>query len=191
LSFSKKKFLRTTFDIRIQELYAQSHHGKSSFDTRFDRETTSVRLAHVETVAPLLYKVATKQKEEESRKRREVQFPQSAAEFNTIHDKELQQRIARFLTSDAIIQDKMLNENGWGWRQVQGLKEDYLKDVSSGLIPILQRLSSGYLLFCCSLLSKKTYREGWLSSETHEESLLSHDIVSLLYVWGTGTAVLP
>jgi len=88
-------------------------------------------VAHVETVAPLLCKVATKQRDEEVRKRREVQFPQSAAEFNTIQDKELQQRIARFLTSDAIVQDKMLNEYaGWGWRQVQGLKEEFLNDVS-------------------------------------------------------------
>ena len=89
-----------------------------------------MRLAHVETVAPLLSKVANKQREEESRKRREVQFPQSAAEFNIIQDKELQQRIARFLTSDAIVQDKMLNEYGWGWRQVQGLKEELTNDVS-------------------------------------------------------------
>lgn len=95
-----------------------------------------MRLAHVETVAPLLYRVATKQREEESRRRRDVQFPQSAAEFNIIHDKELQQRIARFLTSDAIIQDKMLNEYGWKWGQVQGLKEEYLKDVSPDLISI-------------------------------------------------------
>jgi ribosomal protein S24E len=87
-------------------------------------------MAHVETVAPLLSKVATKQREEESRKRREVQFPLSAAEFNTIQDKELQQRIARFLTSDAIVQDKMLNEYGWRSRQVRALKEEYMKDVS-------------------------------------------------------------
>jgi hypothetical protein len=101
-----------------------------------------VRLAHVETVAPLQYKVATKQRDEESRnlKRREVQFPQSAAEFNTIHDKELQQRIARFLTSDAIVQDKMLNEYGWNWRQVQGLKECHMNDVS----PIRFHLCSAY-----------------------------------------------
>jgi hypothetical protein len=89
-----------------------------------------VRLAHVETVAPLLSKVANKQREEESRKRREMQFPQSAAEFNFIQDKELQQRIARFLTSGANVQDKMLNEYGWGWRQVERLKEEYMKDVS-------------------------------------------------------------
>ena len=82
-----------------------------------------------------------KQKEEESRKRREVQFPQSAADFNTIQDKELQQRIARFLTSDAIVQDRMLNEYGWAWRQVQGLKEEYWKDVSP-IGPISHRLPS-------------------------------------------------
>jgi len=90
-----------------------------------------VRVAHVETVAPLLRKVAAKQRDEESRKRREAQFPQSAAEFSTIQDKDLQQRITRFLTSDAIVQDKMLKEYGWGSRQVQGLKEVYMNDVSS------------------------------------------------------------
>ena len=89
-----------------------------------------MRVAHVETVAPLLRKVATKQRNEESRKRREVQFPQSAAEFNTIQDKELQQRIARFLTSDAAVQVKMLSEYGWGSRQVQRLKEESMNDVS-------------------------------------------------------------
>jgi hypothetical protein len=87
-------------------------------------------MAHVETVAPLLCKVAAKQREEELRKRREVQFPQSAAEFYDIQDKELQQRIARFLTSDAIVQDKMLNENSWEWRQVQRLKEEFVNNVS-------------------------------------------------------------
>jgi hypothetical protein len=99
-------------------------------EARFDREATSVRLAHVETVAKLRYKLEVKRREEESRKRREVHFPQSATEFNTIQDKELQHRIARFLTSDAIVQDKMLNEYHWGWRQVTGLKDEYLKDVS-------------------------------------------------------------
>jgi hypothetical protein len=99
-------------------------------EARFDRETTSVRLGHVETVAPLRYKFVLKQREEESRRRREVHFPQTAMEFNTIQDKELQHRIARFLTSDAIVQDKMLNEYHWGWRQVMALKEEYAKDVS-------------------------------------------------------------
>lgn len=97
-------------------------------EARFDREKTLVRLGHVETVAPLRYKLGIKQREEESRKRREVLFPQSAAEFNTVQDKELQHRIARFLTSDAIVQDKMINH--WGWRHVVGLKEEYAKDVS-------------------------------------------------------------
>jgi hypothetical protein len=99
-------------------------------EARFDRETTLVRLAHVETITPLRYKLAVKQREEESRKRREVHFPQSTIEFNAIQDKELQHRIARFLTSNAIVQDRMLNEYHWGWSQVTGLKEEYMKDVS-------------------------------------------------------------
>lgn len=109
-----------------------------------------MRLAHVETVAPLLSKVANKQREEESRKRREVQFPQSAAEFNIIQDKELQRRIACFLTSDAIVQDKMLNEYSWGWRQVQRLKEEYLKDVS----PIRSNFAALIKgAFCCVVVN--------------------------------------
>lgn len=84
----------------------------------------------METVAPLLLKTATKHKEEEEmRRRREAQFPQSAVEYHTHQDKELQQRLARFLTSDAIIQEKMLTEYGWTSRQVQGLKEVYSKEV--------------------------------------------------------------
>jgi hypothetical protein len=89
-----------------------------------------VRLAYLDTVAPLRNRLAMKQREEELRKRREVHFPQNPTEFNTIRDKDLQQRIARFLTSDVVIQDKMLNENHWEWHQVTGLKEEYMKDVS-------------------------------------------------------------
>lgn len=88
-----------------------------------------VRVAHVETFAPLRYKLGVKEKEEQSRKRREV-FPHNATEFNAIQDKELQQRIARFLTSDAIVQDKMLHEYRWVWREAMELKEEYMKDVS-------------------------------------------------------------
>jgi hypothetical protein len=125
----QKSITNTFDDIRVQELYGRSRHGKTNLEASFDRETTLVRLAHVETVRPLLYKLATKQNAE-SRKRREVAFPQSAAEFNAIQDKELQQRIARFLTSDAIVQDKMRNDYGWVSRNVQGLKEVFWKDVS-------------------------------------------------------------
>jgi hypothetical protein len=89
-----------------------------------------VRLAHVETVAPLRYKLVVKQREEEKRKRREEPFPQTPTEFNAIQDKELQQHIARFLTSDAIVQYDMCKEHGWVGRSVIALKEGYMKDVS-------------------------------------------------------------
>jgi len=115
----------------IDELYDGSHRGRTSLEATFDRETTLVRLAHIETVAPLLLKTATKQKDgEEMRRWREAQFPQSSAEYYTNQDKELQQRLARFLTSDAIIQEKMLTEYGWTSRQVQGLKEVYSKETT-------------------------------------------------------------
>ncbi|SRR6266404_423608 len=83
----------------------------------------------MDTVVPLLLKAATKQKEEESRRRRDVQFPQSAVEYHRNQDKEFQQRLARFLTSDGVIQEKMLNDYGWTLRQVQGLNEVYSLDV--------------------------------------------------------------
>ena len=109
----------------------------------------------MDTVAPLLLKSATKQKdEEEMRRRREAQFPQSAAEYHMHQDKELQQRLARFLTSDAIIQEKMLSEYGWTWRQVQGLREVYSTDVR-----LIRSLSMHTEDVFCSPLSKTTYRE--------------------------------
>ncbi|KAI0306034.1 hypothetical protein B0F90DRAFT_1814841 [Multifurca ochricompacta] len=115
----------------INELYGQPRRERTNLEAKFERETTLVRLGHIDAVAPLLYKLANKQREEEkTRKRREAQFPPSVAEFYTIQDKELQQRVARFLASDAVVQDKMLNEYGWAWRQVQGLKEAYSKDTS-------------------------------------------------------------
>jgi hypothetical protein len=99
----------------------------------------------METMAPLLLKTATKQKEEEDmRRRREAQFPQSAVEYHTHQDKELQQRLARFLTADAIIQEKMLTEYGWTWRQVQGLKEVYSKEVRL-IRSISHQISKTYL----------------------------------------------
>jgi hypothetical protein len=126
-------------------LYDGSRRGRTNLEATFDRETTLVRLAHTETVAPLLLKTATKEKEgEEFRKRREAQFPQSAAEYHMNQDKELQQRLARFLTSDAIIQEKMLTEYGWTWRQVQGLKEVYTKEVRL-IRSILHHIRKTYL----------------------------------------------
>ncbi|KAH9066530.1 hypothetical protein EDB87DRAFT_432047 [Lactarius vividus] len=95
----------------IEELYDGSRRERTSLEATFDRETTL-------------------KEEEELRRRREAQFPQSAVEYYSHHDKELQQRLARFLTSDAIVQEKMLNEYGWTWRQVQGLKEVYSSDPS-------------------------------------------------------------
>jgi hypothetical protein len=97
---------------------------------RFIHETTMVRLAQVETVAPLRYKLVVKQREERSRKRPPVDFPQTPTEFNAIQDKEQQQRLARFLTSDPIDQDEMCKEYRWTYLEVTRLKEEYRKNVS-------------------------------------------------------------
>jgi len=69
-------------------------------------------------------------REEEMRKRREQMFPISFDDFKG-KGKDIQLRAARFLVADIVKQEKMLSEFNWAWRQVQPLKDIFVKDVSN------------------------------------------------------------
>ena len=69
-------------------------------------------------------------REEEIRKRREQMFPISSEDFKG-KAKDIQLRAARFLVADITKQEKMLSEFNWAWRQVQPLKDIFIKDVSN------------------------------------------------------------
>ncbi|KAI0272392.1 hypothetical protein BC834DRAFT_856527 [Gloeopeniophorella convolvens] len=95
----------------IDDLYARPRRGVTELEARFDRETTLVRYA------------------QEERRRRETRFPSSASEFMAIPDRDLQQRIARFLSSKPTDQDKIMSEHGWAWRQTRDLRDVFNTDL--------------------------------------------------------------
>ena len=67
-------------------------------------------------------------REEEARKRREQMFPFTFEDFKG-KPRDIQLRAARFLVADITKQEKMLTEFNWAWRQVQPLKDIFIKDV--------------------------------------------------------------
>ena len=67
-------------------------------------------------------------REEEMRKRREQMFPTSFEDFKG-KPRDIQLRASRFLVADIAKQEKMLSEFNWAWRQVQPLKDVFIKDV--------------------------------------------------------------
>ena len=67
-------------------------------------------------------------REEEIRRRREQMFPSSFEDFKG-KPRDIQLRAARFLVADIVKQERMLTEFNWAWRQVQPLKDVFIKDV--------------------------------------------------------------
>lgn len=84
-------------------------------------------------------------REEEMRKRREQMFPTSFDDFKG-KAKDIQLRAARFLIADSVKQEKMMTEFNWAWRQVQPLKDVFIKDVSNFW---LVNVTSPPLSKCC------------------------------------------
>lgn len=68
-------------------------------------------------------------REEEARRRKNAQFPQSIEDFYSVN-REVRMRVVRFLTSDKIGKERMLNEFGWAHLQVKPLVMEYEKNVS-------------------------------------------------------------
>ncbi|PPQ85283.1 hypothetical protein CVT25_010056 [Psilocybe cyanescens] len=67
--------------------------------------------------------------EERQRKLLEKMFPQSKEDFDS-KPTETKLRAARFLVADPARQERLLNDYGWAWRQVQPLIDIFKKDVS-------------------------------------------------------------
>ncbi|KAF8877909.1 hypothetical protein BD779DRAFT_1556259 [Infundibulicybe gibba] len=95
---------------------------------RQDDEFTRIRYTHLQNIVPLFqqHQKLTVQEAEDLR-RRNAQFPLNVAEFRS-KTKDVQLRVARFLTSDTRKQEKMLSEFGWAWRQVQPMKDELKKN---------------------------------------------------------------
>jgi len=99
---------------------------------KINHETSAIRYAHLHALVPLyLRRADLEARDTENRRRRDATFPTTAAEYQSIWNKDVQVRIARFLTSERLQQDKMMTEFGWAWRQVQPLLDLFKTDVST------------------------------------------------------------
>lgn len=102
---------RLTLDSQMSGAYSELRH---SFFTRERELKHNLKLAEG--------REANLQRSEASK------FPQSSAEFR-ISKREVQVRIAKFLLADRKVQEEMLDEFGWAWRQTVPLTDEFKKDA--------------------------------------------------------------
>lgn len=72
---------------------------------------------------------ALKTQDKAARQKRDAWFPQSTQQYYQITEREVQLRVARFLTSSTTEQERMMSEFGWPYRAVQPLLSAYKSSV--------------------------------------------------------------
>ncbi|KAI0313199.1 hypothetical protein OF83DRAFT_573963 [Amylostereum chailletii] len=119
------------FIAQMDRMTRGAHASTSLLSLQFDNEVDQIRIAHLKHINPLRKRRDELMgKDELDRRRREASFPKSLEEYNAIGNKDKRLRIALFLSADKTGQERMLNESGWAWRQVQPLLDLYNTDVS-------------------------------------------------------------
>ncbi|THH17838.1 hypothetical protein EW146_g3044 [Bondarzewia mesenterica] len=99
-------------------------------NTSFENEVSQMRSAHLKALAPLLQRKAELEAQDQlARRKKDAMFPQSVEEYRRIWNKDVQVRVARFLTSNQPQQLKMLDEYNWAWSQVQPLINAFKSDA--------------------------------------------------------------
>ncbi|KAI0761823.1 hypothetical protein BD413DRAFT_587816 [Trametes elegans] len=124
---------RSKADIDDPCLEAFYKASRSGFDiaTSFDDQLDRINHAHLQGLLPLIKeRNALRQREEFEQRRRDQQFPNSIADFHAIRNKDVQVRIARFLTADDLGKERMMDEFKWSWRQTAPLVSEYNKTES-------------------------------------------------------------
>ncbi|KAI8985597.1 hypothetical protein BD414DRAFT_537106 [Trametes punicea] len=95
---------------------------RNTFDDNLDR----LNHAYLSSLIPLVSeRNMYRQREVAEQRRRDQHFPESITEFHAIRSKDVQVRIARFLTSDEVTRERMMDEFKWVWRQVMPLVNEY------------------------------------------------------------------
>ncbi|KAH9893264.1 hypothetical protein C8Q73DRAFT_696294 [Cubamyces lactineus] len=109
------KAARTDFDIT------------STFDDNLDK----LNHAYLTGLMPLIKeRNIHRQREEAEQRRRDQQFPGSIQDFHAISNKDVQIRIATFLTSDETTRERMMDKFKWAWLHVAPLVNEFKKTES-------------------------------------------------------------
>lgn len=101
---------------------------------RFKRDAddalSTLRYTHLKTLMHLINKRnALKVQDRAARQKRDAWFPQTPLQYHQITERDVQLRVARFLTSTTTEQEKMSDEFGWPYRAVQPLLSAYKTNV--------------------------------------------------------------
>jgi len=114
----------------IDSFYKTLHAPRMHMIEPFDEAVSSHRYAHLSTLAVLRRQQSNLMTQEDNTRRRlDAKFPADISEYRAIRNKDIQIRVARFLTSDSNGKDKMMSEFQWAWRQVKALSDEYAKNV--------------------------------------------------------------
>ena len=100
------------------------------FKRDMDDAFSTVRYTHLKTLTQLVAKRnALKTQDKSAQQRRDQWFPQTVLQYNHITDRDVQLRVARFLTSSTTEQERMMDEFKWPSRAVQPLRSAFKSDV--------------------------------------------------------------
>jgi len=117
----------TPAEIRFQEIYSDTLKDQA-IEMEWQDDYEAARYTYLSQLLALVKQQnEIEMREEERRKRREHMFPISFEDFKG-KAKDIQLRAARFLAADAVKQEKMMTEFNWAWRQVQPLKDVFIKN---------------------------------------------------------------
>ncbi|KAH7885676.1 hypothetical protein F5I97DRAFT_1874301 [Phlebopus sp. FC_14] len=111
-----------------EELFALDKRMRqmSRFKRDMDDGLSMLRYTHLKTLLPLIQKRnALKAREQLARKQRDARFPQTVEEYRQIPERDVRLRIARFLSSSDMEQERMMQEFQWAYRGVQRLLSTY------------------------------------------------------------------
>ena len=130
-SFANGSFLHSS-QLLPHEIYNDGLKDQA-MEIEWQDDYEAVRYTYIsQLVALAKQRSEVEIQEKEIRKRREQMFPISFEDFKR-KATDIQLRAARFLVADMTKQERMFSEFNWAWRQVQPLKDVFIKDVSKFL----------------------------------------------------------
>ncbi|KIM71273.1 hypothetical protein PILCRDRAFT_758204 [Piloderma croceum F 1598] len=102
----------------LNEFY-KSNRLSIKYQLECDDAVSRIRYSHLQTLLPLQKKLVTLS----------ARFPESIDAYHALNNnKDMQLRVAKFLSAPSNMRDGMLSEFRWAWRQVKPLLDDFERD---------------------------------------------------------------
>ncbi|KAH0836504.1 hypothetical protein J3R83DRAFT_8142 [Lanmaoa asiatica] len=96
------------------------------FKRDMDDALSTLRYTYLKMLTHLIRKRnELKARDKTARQKRDAWFPQTTQQYHQITERDVQLRVARFLTSSTTEQERMMDEFGWPYRAVQPLLSAY------------------------------------------------------------------